>query len=34
MMIISEPDPTDVMPTMMPPSMPMITVGTGLTLTS
>ena len=32
--IISEPEPTEVMPTMTPPTMPMITVGTGRTCRS
>jgi hypothetical protein len=33
-MIISEPAPTDVMPTIRPPIMPISTVGTGRSVTS
>ena len=33
-MIISEPEPTEVMPTISPPTMPISTVGTGRMVTS
>ena len=33
-MIISEPEPTEVMPTISPPTMPIATVGTGRRVTS